>query len=213
MSDFSSRATAGLGFIKNSLFSTGVKYDPFPWKTVDQRYSVTSMLALPTDRPLNIPKVQYDFRWRTESNDVKSIREKRQKAVKESFAHAWEGYKAHGWMRDEIAPISGGSRDVFGGWAATLIDSLDTLWIMGFKKEFNNAIHAIQFIDFTKASVEDLNVFETTIRYLGGLLAAYDLSGNRVLLDKAIQLGEMLYHSFDTPNRMPICRWKWKECD
>ncbi len=35
------------------------------------------------------------------------------------------------------------------------------------------------------------------------MLSAYDLSGERVLLLKAIELGDMLYAAFDTPNRLP----------
>ena len=54
-----------------------------------------------------------------------------------------------------------------------------------------------------------INVFETTIRYLGGFLGAYDLSDGKypILLEKAKELGEVLYNSFDTPNRLPITRW------
>lgn len=40
-------------------------------------------------------------------------------------------------------------------------------------------------------------------RYLGGLLSAYDLSKEQVLLLKAIELGDMLYAGFDTPNHLP----------
>ncbi|EAQ84271.1 hypothetical protein CHGG_10675 [Chaetomium globosum CBS 148.51] len=43
----------------------------------------------------------------------------------------------------------------------------------------------------------------TTIRHLAGLLSAYDLSGEPALLEKAKELGNMLYMAFDTPNRMP----------
>ena len=99
----------------------------------------------------------------------------------------------------------------FGGWAATLVDSLDTLWILGMKLDFEEAVIAASYIDFNSTgTVKTLNVFETTIRYLGGFLGAYDISGGRyaVLLDKAIEVGEMLYDAFDTPNRMPITRWE-----
>jgi mannosyl-oligosaccharide alpha-1,2-mannosidase len=41
------------------------------------------------------------------------------------------------------------------------------------------------------------------------LLSAYDLSGcrDKRLLDKAIELGDMLLRSFDNPSRMPVTRW------
>lgn len=81
---------------------------------------------------------------------------------------------------------------------------------MGFHDEFETAVAAIAELDFTQSSLEEINVFETTIRYLGGFLGAYDISKHKypVLLDKAIEVGQMLYAAFDTPNRMPITRWK-----
>jgi mannosyl-oligosaccharide alpha-1,2-mannosidase len=91
------------------------------------------------------------------------------------------------------------------------VDSLDTLWIMGLKGEFEEAVDAVKDIDFSDSPTGDLNVFETTIRYLGGFLAAYDISGGKypVLLEKATEVGELLYVAFDTPNRMPVLRWNW----
>ncbi|KAF4303655.1 putative class i alpha-mannosidase protein [Botryosphaeria dothidea] len=90
---------------------------------------------------------------------------------------------------------------------------INTLWIMDLKDEFEEAVRAIDAIDFTTCSLGELNVFETTIRYLGGLLAAYDLSNGQypTLLQKAWELGHMLYVAFDTPNRMPVLRWNFKD--
>lgn len=83
---------------------------------------------------------------------------------------------------------------------------------MGLEREFDESVGAANSIDFSKCALEEVNVFETTIRYLGGLLSAYELSKGKYpsLKDKAVELGEMLYHAFDTPNRMPITRWKWE---
>jgi mannosyl-oligosaccharide alpha-1,2-mannosidase len=140
-------------------------------------------------------------------------RQKRLRAVKAAFEHSWQGYKENAWLQDEVLPISGNSRNPFGGWGATLVDSLDTLWIMGLKDEFGAAVSAIKHISFVTTPVNELNVFETTIRYLGGLMAAYDVSGQKydVLLQKAVELGEMLYMAFDTPNRFPVTRWSWQQ--
>ncbi|KAG7292464.1 hypothetical protein NEMBOFW57_002499 [Staphylotrichum longicolle] len=55
----------------------------------------------------------------------------------------------------------------------------------------------------TTATSGHCSLFETNIRYLGGLLSAYDLSQEKVLLDKAVELGDMLHAGFDTPNHMP----------
>jgi mannosyl-oligosaccharide alpha-1,2-mannosidase len=84
---------------------------------------------------------------------------------------------------------------------------------MGLHSEFEKAVNALKAIDFSTCSLGELNVFETTIRYLGGFLSAYDISNGKypILLQKAGEMGDMLYHAFDTPNRMPITRWNFKE--
>jgi mannosyl-oligosaccharide alpha-1,2-mannosidase len=86
------------------------------------------------------------------------------------------------------------------GWAATLVDGLDSLYIMGLQDEFDSALEALDSINFSRPNAERVPVFETTIRYLGGLLGAYDVSGGKypLLLQKADQLGEFLFQAFDT---------------
>lgn len=185
----------------------------FSWKNVPIRHPVTDLTPLPTGPIVDIPRVQHAFKLKQESEEDKAERQERLAAVKEAFVYSWEGYKQHAWGQDEVAPMSGEHKNGFGGWGATLVDSLDTLWIMGLEKEFELAVHELKRIQFTTMLSTKVNVFETTIRYLGGLMSAYDLSGQKysVLLDKAIELGEMLYGAFDTPNRMPITRWNWRK--
>lgn len=48
-------------------------------------------------------------------------------------------------------------------------------------------------------TVQDVNVFETTIRVLAGLLAAYHLSAEQALLAKATDLGRRLAKAFESP--------------
>ncbi|KAI4744684.1 seven-hairpin glycosidase [Aureobasidium sp. EXF-12298] len=176
------------------------------WSQIPKQHPVTSMYALPTGQPKKLPKIQYSFP--TESSSEKSVREERRAAVLEAFKRAWSSYREHAWMADELTPISGAKRNTFAGWAATLVDALDTLWIMGLKTEFNEAVAAAVSIDFASTAQDEINVFETTIRYMGGFLSAYDLSADERLLVKAKELGEMLLHAFDTPNHMPITRWR-----
>lgn len=167
------------------------------------------MIPIPKGTPLPIPRIQHHFGAETEHKKEERLR--RQEAVKKAFVHSWEGYKTHAWLQDEIKPVSGGYNNNFGNRAATLVDSLDTLIIMNLEDDFRMALRAIGNIDFSTTAEPVLNIFETNIRYLGGLLSAYDLSNAKhsVLLDKAIQLGDMLYGAFDTPNRLPITRWDW----
>ena len=46
--------------------------------------------------------------------------------------------------------------------------------------------------------------FETVIRYLGGLLSAYALSGEPILLARADDLGKMLLPAFNTTHGLPM---------
>ena len=107
-------------------------------------------------------------------------------------------------MSDGLKPVSGERRSQFCSWSATLVDSLDTLWIMGLHEEFDQAVNATLAINFAyNADNCTVNLFESTIRYLGGLLAAYDLSQQRRLIPKLIEVGDMLYGAFNTTNGMP----------
>lgn len=182
------------------------------WEKQAEQFPVPteSVIKLPTGAPAPIPKIQYAFK--DETPDAKSTRQKRLSKVREEFKKSWAGYRENAWMHDELTPTSGDFRDPFCGWAATLVDSLDTLWIMGLEEEFEEAAKAVDNIDFTTSPRQDIPMFETTIRYLGGLLGAYDVSGKKYknLLSKAEELAEILIGAFDTPNRMPILGYDWK---
>jgi len=51
------------------------------------------------------------------------------------------------------------------------------------------------------------NLLSGIFRYPEGLMAAYDLSGKEVLLEKAIIIGDILYGAFETHNHMPCFSW------
>lgn len=178
------------------------------WSKLPEHFPVTSTIQIPAGKPSKIPKVQHDF----SKAKNKGADQARLDVIRAAAAHAWNGYREKAWGHDEVKPISGKFGDPFNGWGATLVDGLDTLWIMGMKTEFEEAIKFVETIDFTTTPRMDIPLFETTIRYLGGLIAAYEVSGAkyRVLLDKAVELAEVLYSAFDTPNRMPETYYHWK---
>lgn len=180
----------------------------FRWEDVALRFPVSSYVSLPKSKT-RMPKVQYAFHQ--ESKAATTLRRDRQQKVKNVLQRSWSAYRKYAWLSDELAPISGSSKNTFGGWAATLVDTLDTLWIADLKDEFDDGVEALLEIEFNTIPKGETNVFETTIRYLGGFISAYELSGDRRLLDKAIEVAEMLYHAFDTPSRMPITRWNAKD--
>ncbi|KAJ3508490.1 hypothetical protein NM208_g15815 [Fusarium decemcellulare] len=194
--------------VKTSLWRTD-QDDNYFWRTVKTNYPHSAFQPLPTSAPVNYPKVQTTFPKFSQS--AAELRRERQQAVKEVFTRCWNSYRKHAWMADELSPVSAGKTNPFGGWAATLVDSLDSLWIMDMKEEFNDAVAAADKIDFTKTDLKEVNIFETTIRYLGGFLSAFELSEDMRLLRKAVQVGEMIYKAFDTPNHMPILRWNFHD--
>lgn len=149
-----------------------------------------------------LPRIQH--RFGKETAEERQTREARREAVRELTRKCWDSYRRYAWKQDALLPLSKAGRDQFSGWAATLVDSLDTLWMMGLREEFDEAVAAVAEIDFGNSSTPQVNIFETNIRYLGGLMAAYDLSGREVLLQKAVELGDLIYAGFDTTNRMPV---------
>jgi mannosyl-oligosaccharide alpha-1,2-mannosidase len=169
----------------------------------------SSLIQIPSGKPKQIPAIQHVFN--TEPLSAKKNNEQRRRAVKEAFEHAWSGYKEFAMPHDELSPVSKDFRDPFNGWGATLVDSLDTLWIMDLKDDFVEAVAEVKKIDFKTSIRKDIPLFETVIRYLGGLIAAHDLSSERypVLLEKAEELAEILMGAFDTPNRMPVTYYNW----
>ncbi|KAK5599434.1 hypothetical protein CRENBAI_021340 [Crenichthys baileyi] len=94
--------------------------------------------------------------------------------------HAWDSYRQYGWGHNELKPLAkkGHSTNIFGNsqLGATIVDALDTLYIMGLHEEFKDGQEWIeQNLDFSVNA--EVSVFEVNIRFIGGLLAAYYLSG------------------------------------
>ena len=108
----------------------------------------------------------------------------RQAAVVNAFKHAWKGYKTYAWGRDELRPVSRS----FSTWfdiGLTIVDSLDTMWLMDLKDEFAEAKAWVKnSLKFNKNIY--VNLFEVTIRVLGSLLSSYHLTGDKMFLTKAV---------------------------
>jgi len=122
-------------------------------------------------------------------------------AVKGAIMHAWDGYKQWAWGMDELAPVSKGGLKWF-GLGLTLVDSLDLLWLIGEKDEFQGARDWVA----TELNVDQdvhVNVFETTIRVMGGLLSAYHYSHDEIFLSKAQSLGTNLRLAMNSPSGVP----------
>ncbi|KAK4689123.1 hypothetical protein P7C73_g984, partial [Tremellales sp. Uapishka_1] len=190
----------------------------------------------------SLEKVQWEgfkggkTRWETKQEMI--VREERKQAVRRGFAHAWQAYKTHAWGHDEVKPVSKVPSDPFNNWGASIVDTLDTLLLMGFDDEYTLCRPHVNQLNFQWVGGRDwsqgfvaagsetsdgdevpddywaimrdknvgLGVFETGIRYLGGMIGAYDLSGDELLLERAKELGDILGKAFETESGLPAGR-------
>lgn len=123
--------------------------------------------------------------------------------VKDEFIWSWNSYKQFAWGADELKSVTGEPHNWYGeSLGITPIDALDALIIMGFKEE---AKRVRNYIADSISWDKDIFVsnFEITIRCLGGLISAYQLSEDERLLEKAEDLGRRLLPAFNSPTGMP----------
>ncbi|KAJ3301995.1 hypothetical protein HDU76_005594 [Blyttiomyces sp. JEL0837] len=126
--------------------------------------------------------------------------------IKNMTIHAWTGYKKYAWGYDDLLTRSQKGHNWHGPFTLlnTPVDSLDTLLIMNLETEYEEAKNLVLSELYFNNITEGISVFETTIRVLGGLLAAFDLEGDVRLLEKARDLGDLLLPAFETENGLPL---------
>lgn len=149
--------------------------------------------------------------------------------ARDMFYHAYRAYMENAYPADELMPLSCAGRykgltpsrgdidDSLGNFSLTLIDSLDTLVVLGDLEEFEHAIRlVIKDVSFDNDVI--VSVFETNIRVLGGLLSAHVLveylqqhAGVMLwyggeLLTMAKDLGYRLLPAFNTTTGIPHSR-------
>ncbi|KAH8593366.1 glycoside hydrolase [Bisporella sp. PMI_857] len=144
------------------------------------------------------------------------LNRQRADAVKEAFTHAWNGYYKYAFPNDELHPVSNGYSNSRNGWGASAVDALSTAILMQIPTIVNPIVEWIPTINFDIAKDDsEISLFETTIRYVGGLLSAYDLlkgplaklatNQNAVdsLLKQCERLASNMAFAFDTPSGVP----------
>lgn len=149
------------------------------------------------------------------------------------FYHAYNAYMYNAYPADELMPLSCAGRyrgvspnrgdidDSLGNFSLTLIDTLDTLVILGDLEEFEHAVKlVIKDVAFDNDVV--VSVFETNIRVIGGLLSAHIMSEylqqrdgimswyKGELLDMAKDVGYRLLPAFNTTTGIPHSRVNMK---
>jgi len=123
--------------------------------------------------------------------------------VRAELLHAWTGYERYAWGHDGLRPLS---RTYYDWYDAPLymtpLDAFDTMLLMGLDEEAERAkqlvLENLSFDhDFT------VQVFEITIRTLGGLISAYQMDGDPRFLELASELADRLLPAFASPTGMP----------
>nr|CAB3263605.1 endoplasmic reticulum mannosyl-oligosaccharide 1,2-alpha-mannosidase-like [Phallusia mammillata] len=135
------------------------------------------------DKPRHIPAP--DFRFLSSVDQTEQ-----QKFIVKMFQHAWKGYKESAWGHDHAHPISKTHDDWF-GIGLTLIDAIDTMYIMGLEEEYADVRDFVATKMNFNVNV-DVNLFECTIRVLGSMLSMYQISGDAIYLEKAKDIGNRL---------------------
>lgn len=134
--------------------------------------------------------------------------------VRAAFFHAYDNYMESAFPKDVLNPLSCTGEDQWGGVTMTLLDTLDTLALMGNASEFERGVRwCIEHLDFDRD--ETVSLFETNIRALGGLLSAhvlaldprhqllsqpYPANYSGGLLPLAVDLADRLLPALETPS-------------
>lgn len=198
------------------------------WPSAANNYMMKSSCPRQLTRPWILKASAFD--------DLERIQLREE--AKEMFYHAYHSYIST-YPADEVLPIScrGRFREIdsndidesIGNFSLTLVDSLDTLVMIGDIDEFETALkRIIRDLNFDTDIV--VSVFETNIRMLGGLLSAHILAKSiqdpndkkirylnastrhqlnwyhSQILDLAEDLGRRLLPAFETRTGIPYSR-------
>ncbi|XP_019876061.2 ER degradation-enhancing alpha-mannosidase-like protein 3 [Aethina tumida] len=160
---------------------------------------------------------------------TKEERHQLREEARDMFYHAYNAYMENAYPADELMPLSCAGRyrgrtpnrgdidDCLGNFSLTLIDTLDTLVVLGDLEEFEHAVKLIiNDVSFDNDVV--VSVFETNIRVVGGLLSAHILADylqqrdgimpwyKGELLSMAKDVGYRLMPAFNTTTGIPYSR-------
>lgn len=111
-----------------------------------------------------------------------SKKEENRKLIKSMFQHAYDAYMYNAFPSPEIQPLTctPGTFSLVKLPALTLIDALDTLLVMGNVTEFARSVERLRELSHNGTALfavnQNVSVFETNIRVLGGLLSAHEMA-------------------------------------
>lgn len=137
-------------------------------------------------------------------------------AVKQEYQNVWGEYAKFAFGEDDLLPLTQSGEDDIFGWGATIVDGIDTAVVMGLTDIVKQQLAWIASVDFNR-SESIVDEFDAMIRYIGGLLSAYDLINSPLvpagtydpkqvdaLLDAARTISDRLKPMFNTPSGLPL---------
>lgn len=172
-----------------------------------RRFGALLAALLAVGSPLSVEAVTIQKPGLTQSQTSKT----RADQIKAAYRTSYQAYLKYASGHDALLPLSNGFTDPFGGWGASVVDSLSTSFLMGHTDLYNQGVEYAKKIDFTKTSSETISLFETNIRYLAGLISAYELGGKKEqkLIDQAKVVGDHLITGWLGNNPLPCNTLKW----
>ncbi|KAL9090305.1 MAG: hypothetical protein Q9165_005338 [Trypethelium subeluteriae] len=150
-------------------------------------------------------KIQYDFPAGQGGNATRAA------AVADAYQYAWNAYRQYAFGKDELLPLNRSYIQDWYGWGVTIVDGIDTAIVMNLTDIVEEQLAYIQTIDFTTTPYGPVEIFDTNIRYVGGLLSSHDLLKSglfpnnynqdqvNALLSQAVSLANKIAYGFDTP--------------
>ncbi|PCH35277.1 glycoside hydrolase family 47 protein [Wolfiporia cocos MD-104 SS10] len=123
-------------------------------------------------------------------------------------SNAAELLREYAWGHDDLSPVSESYSDSYGGWGATIVDALDTIDI------FEEAVNFTTSVDFSVTPTDDqIDLFETTIRYVAATLVTYELSGYQypALVEQAKVLVDKMAYAWVGNQSVPYGYMNWNE--
>ena len=176
--------------------------------------SVIQGVTSAAPEPLAFQSQDHTVRTLKRRDDNATVEQERANAVKDVFTFAWNGYFTTCRGQDELQPVDNTCSNPRNNWGASAVDALSTALVMEIQPIVEDILDYIPSIDYTTTATQ-VSLFETTIRYLAGMLSGYDLlngplsnlttntSAVDALLAQSITLANTLSFAFDTPTGIP----------
>jgi mannosyl-oligosaccharide alpha-1,2-mannosidase len=153
----------------------------------------------------------------------------RRQAVKEAFLRNYAHYERSAFGYDVLRPINddGVNEDSTAGFGATIVDAMSTMHVMDLARQngvvkhvsqpaapYGRALQHVKSLDFSMThtnyegyAVGVVSPFELTIRYIGGMLSAYQLGGENAkesfLVEQAATLADILTKAWPQGSQLP----------